>query len=248
MKNLKFKLYTLSIFAIFAILFIGSATSKEPMLTPNFNWSAAASAQPGSANVTVGLIQPDYIINWGGQIPEPFYSYRKSLEDDFLELLTEKGYTVRGPYASRDEMVFSDKEACDIILNVEVDPIFKTVAGGWRAQLIKCGTEYYYKYVGTLAMYGKINLVASEPISGEKVWSKSVELPEANTGELKSKYMVCGGAGSLLDLIRQDATVANPMTSMLQTNYSEVLDKCDKLVEPVEFQRLKPQIQKLKSK
>ena len=231
------------------LIAIASATPKEPMIAPQFNWNPSTSVQPGSADFTIALISPNYIVNWGGRIPEPFASYQKSLESDMLELLTEGGFTVRGPYASRDEMVFSDKEACDIILDLSIDPSFKTVTGGWKPQILSCGQgSYYYKYSGNVSMYGKINMVAVEPISGEKVWSKSVEIPEGETGEIRSNYMVCGGPGSVLELIMKDATVANPFTIMLQTNYNEVLTKCDRLIEPQEFKHLQPIIDKLKQK
>jgi hypothetical protein len=215
-------------------------------MTPNYNWSPKSSSPPGSANITIALIEPNYLISWDGYIPEPFYSYRESIEADFLELLTEKGFTVRGPFRSRDEMVYSDKENCEIALTLAIDPIFKTISGGWRNQLIKCDYgSYAVKFNGIVSMYGKINISALEPISGEKVWTKSVELPGGTTTEIESK-LYCDSSPNLLNYMNE-AGVGNPFTILLQSTYGETLTKCNNIINTEEFQKLIPQIQKLKN-
>lgn len=41
--------------------------------------------------------------------------------NDFEKLLTAKGFTIRGPFRSRDEMVYNDKRNSDFVLQVEID-------------------------------------------------------------------------------------------------------------------------------
>ena len=76
----------------------------------------------------------------------------------------------------------------------------------------------------------------------------SLRKSKEKTKEKRTNNMVSGGPGSVLELIMKDATVANPFTIMLQTNYNEVLTKCDRLIEPQEFKHLQPIIDKLKQK
>ncbi len=44
-----------------------------------------------------------------------------SMGNDFAELLTAKGFTIRGAFGSRDEMVYNDKLYSSFILEIGVE-------------------------------------------------------------------------------------------------------------------------------
>ncbi len=46
---------------------------------------------------------------------------------DFEELLIAKGYSIRGPFSSYDEVVFRDKQDSDLLMEVEIN--FNVEAG-----------------------------------------------------------------------------------------------------------------------
>jgi len=229
MKNILVR--SLIVIVFVTIAFASDVTkSKQPLrITPSFNWSSQTTNSPGSAKMTLGVISPSYLVQWRGEIPEPYKSFRQDIEGDMMELLTNKGFTVRGPFEARDEMILADKKACDLLLTVEIEPLFQSSTGGWQTEVSKStGIGYYFK--GSISVYGKINLVASEPLSGEKLWSKSLEIPTKTTPEIKS--MVGVDQEDLLYLIQIDNTVANAIT--------------ERLIEPEELQSLQGEIDRLK--
>ena len=236
-----------------ALIAIGGSTTKEiPFKTPGFSWSPSKTVLEKN-EITFAIVAPSYKKiegaasgDWGNT--EPFKSFSKSIVGDMEELLTARGYNIRGPFKTRDEMVYADKEACHLALIIDVEPVLSVVSGGWVEQGVSTCNDgsKAHSYRGVLSMYSKINLTAIEPISGEKLWAKSIETSVEQTPQIKSSKSVCGGSGAFLALLTADAALQNPITDLLQGSYSDIMDKIWNHLDPNEFARDKERIIKLK--
>ncbi|RMG69652.1 MAG: hypothetical protein D6722_09835 [Bacteroidetes bacterium] len=241
-------------FVLFAVfMWAASGSSKvasEAMRAPNFAYSPPNEGSAADNGITFAIIAPSYtnMKNAG----EPFRSFSNSLESETLEALTTKGYSIRGPYASRDEMVYSDKEACDLALFIEIELEGTPKTGGFKRYQMaddKIGVRFVE---GTLALYGKVNLTAMEPLSGEKMWAKSVSIPERVTREFTSERYYMGDM-NFEDIVKLavlakagDANVANPLTEVLEESFDDIMSQIWRHLDPREFERMMPKIKKLK--
>lgn len=237
---------TIGIFAVFAILLIGSATQKEaPKKTFNFDYAPPKTSELGSANFKIALIQPSYAKSFGAaNNTELFKRFREAMGKDIEELLIAKGFTLMGPYESIDEMIFEDKKKTDISLFIEVAPTFTLNDGGWKTSVLKTGT--YYTFKGTTSMSGKINLTGIEPLSNEKIWVKSVEIPTVENIQITTG--TTGYSVGDFSNILKSSGVYNPIGDALMEVYGGVLGKVERYIEPSEFNTLRNQVKELKSK
>lgn len=236
---------SLAILAVAGATFIGSSTQKQVAFqTAQYSWTPKETATKQN-KITIGLVNPHYAEN-DLALYEPFRTFSKSLGADMEELITARGYTIRGPFKSWDEMVYSDKEACHIAIRIEVSPVFRVVEGGFvTSGRCQDGSTGYKLRDAVISISGKINLTAFEPITGEKVWAKSVEIPLNQTSRITSNGYC---TKNIMLFIRDDAQVQNPIITLLQDGYGDILNKIDNHLDPSEFERLLPTINELKKK
>lgn len=248
---------SLALVVAFVVLFAASATQKHmPIATKQtftFDYKTLSPARPGSANVTISLVRSHYAerLTYYNNI-DIFANFQNSFEKDVEELLVDKGFRIKGPYQSFDEMVFNDKKDADIAIEIEIEPRFTAADGGWRGyvpfQLVASPTTQYY-YSGTVSLTGKINMVGYEPLSHEKIWVKSVEIPnivniDVSTARRDFDRPVPGTDAAFLN----DVNVYNALGNAFKAQYNGILAKMDAHFDPQEFVSLKPQIKELKSK
>jgi hypothetical protein len=232
--------------------FSTSNVPSKPKYYPKFDYTPPQSDTVSSAGVRIALINPTFIKKSDDNRSDifdekPFSTFIKNMGNDFEELLTAKGFTIRGPFASRDEMVYGDKKNSDIALGVDVsldydgETIYKRVpsylAYQQGATRYRCGGEY--------VLSGKINIVATDPFSGEKFWKKSVSLPK------KEIYCVgtstWNGKPKLSQLIRQDDGFRIPFSKALEQYYKNALDKAWRHINVEEMKMIKREIEKAKN-
>src|SRR5258706_14726377 len=99
-----------------------SSTSPAVQRVPaKFDFRPPSRAQAGAAGIAIAIVKPTYV----GKNPEyfvpPFNEMASSMGNDFEELLTAKGFTMRGPFGSRDEMVYNDKVNSSFVLEIGID-------------------------------------------------------------------------------------------------------------------------------
>ncbi|WP_139367075.1 hypothetical protein [Sediminibacterium ginsengisoli] len=166
------------------------------------------------------------------------------------ELLIDKGFRVKGPYDSFDDMVFDDRKDADIAIDVEIVPQFTARDGSWHSYTNKFSLQApvtYYYYEGTVSLIGKINLIGYEPLSKEKIWVKSVPIPaitNINITTANKKFT----STTVGNEFYNDPNVYNALGSALNEQYKEIFKKIDVLLDAREFEILKPQIKELKAK
>lgn len=215
--------------------------------TFTFDYTPKNTNPLGSAGMVLAFIKPYYAVEFKSATSELFKSFKTSLSNDVEELIISKGFTMKGPYVSYDEMVFEDKKRVEMSILIEISPAFTAVEGGWKYNIGLLGYgETTYSYSGKVSLVGKINISGVEPLTNEKIWSKSVSIPNVENISIATtrKYTNVLTEAELMN----DPGVYNEMGKALQTQYTGIMDKIAAHFSVEEFQSLKPQIKELKSK
>ncbi len=229
------------------LMLIASTPSKEATntRTVTFDYTPTSAVKSGSAQTLIGLVRPNYAETFKYNSEDIYRRFRTSLGADVEELIIAKGFTIRGPYESRDEMLFNDKKEADIMMVIDVDPQFANPQGRWsQHSSILDAKNVSYSYKGTVSLTGKINLSGMEPLSGEKLWSKSVLIPTENLViSTRDRYL-----SQSVDAIMGDPNVQQAVGEALERAYKSIMGKLSSQLDPEEFRSLKPQIKELKAK
>lgn len=220
------------------------ADSKQTFI---FEYAPKETNKSGSATMVLGMVRPYYAAAFTSSSGELFKSFRNALANDIEELIIAKGFSIKGPYISHDEMIFEDKKRTDVLIQIEIDPRFTAHAGGWKSHFtLTTANRTLYSYSGTVSLVGKINISGVEPLTNEKIWAKSVAIPNVENIQINTsnKY-----ERTLNDLeLLNDPGVYNAVGKALMTQYAGIMDKITAHFNVEEFNGLKSQIKELKSK
>ena len=110
--------------------------AQPPRETITFDYAPMAEAPPGSADVTFAIVgakftaptfhqqtlslQQGIVLPSVAPPPPLFQELTSNMTKDFGEVLTARGFTVKGSYRTLDEMIYPDKEGSDLILTAQV--------------------------------------------------------------------------------------------------------------------------------
>lgn len=244
------------------IIFNGCSPKKAPAFIQvnknpvKFDYSTNTIAETGSAEVTIALLNPEYgNSNMDGSL---FDTYRKSMGNDFEELLTSKGFKIRGPYNQIGEMLYNDKLNSDMIVKVVIDLNFSNLERKVKrnekapsfAELMvdsKAQSTVWYTYFGKGSFTTTLTITASSSNFNEKLWKKNITLPEAPltyTGSIKWRDRDV----SFLGEITKDNEVYNIFTKSLMEQYNSIFDLLEKQINAEEFQGIKKEAHKVDKK
>ena len=143
-----------------------------------FEYAPTEMAVPGSANVTFAVVDTQVNIGnstagTGGSL---FNDFASSMTKDFMEILTARGFGVRGPFNTYDEMTFPDKKDSDLILTAtfEINPDVSRVPLLIDTDGAGFSLNPFFETVVTVK--GRIDFILSESLTNEKMWTKSVPI------------------------------------------------------------------------
>lgn len=261
--------YGTIVFSIFALM-LGCTPQKPaeptPKVTvkrrqPTFDYSPKSQEKAGSAGVTIALVAPVYLSPTIRPDMSPFREMATNMGNDFEELLTAKGFTIRGPFRSRDEMVYNDKTNSDLVFFVEID-LHIDVERKWHRQsntttdwskLLDQSskgistTTYTYTFSGDGTVGGNLVLTAVAPMHGEKLWKKSISLekiPVSYAGATKWASQ----AVSLSTEVERDNVVYNAFLAQLERYYQSALDLASRQIEVEEMKSVSKEAKKADQK
>ena len=239
---------------------------ETPPYVPSYAFSATGSG--GKIDVTVGLVAPQFgdqtkgAVYSMGKVPieSPGVSMQTNAWDDdlaknfvsglrttFNELLSAKGFNVTGPFDSVDNMTFPEKKGADFVLYPEVDvALSQTVT---LKGVVQDGNEFTgYDSKNdcelTLSIGGNVLIVVKEPLSGEKMWMKRVEIVGGQSQTIAYKTASADVACTAA-LSREGQ---NAKAKLLEDAFKAVMTALDKYVTGEEFQMLKTQATELREK
>ena len=243
---------SVSILIVFAILFIASATTKKTAVTPlkvaSYDYNPPSAASPKSSNIAFLLLRPLYAKSFQYSGSKVFSDFSKSMSADFNELLTARGYSVRGPYDNYDAIVYSDKKESDLMLEPEIDLSINTANVVWETKHVYKYPQWYYVYTfkGYMTLSGKVNLVASESISREKLWAKSIPLDQSEIQVSSERSYET--PQDFVTAFNTDPGIVNPVITALEEFYESVMTTAWQQLDPNELSTMRKQVEEIREK
>lgn len=234
--------------------------SKQNLPTPvqrnqaKFDFTPPTQSAIGSANMSIVLIKPIFISEAAEYLASPFPEMATNMGNDFQELLAAKGFTMRGPFKSKDEMVYNDKVNSSFILEIQIDldPIYNIDLTDHKSTNVAAailgygGSSVYYTMNGSITFGGNLVLTASSPQYGEKIWKKSIVL-EKSTFPIKGSEILFSRP-TMAYLLGSDNLVYNTVTAELEKFYNTSLNLVWKQIDPEEMKIVTEQAKKADKK
>jgi hypothetical protein len=227
---------------LFSTFFIASgkgggnkpAAVVETRMSPRFDYTPPSKAE--KCGITLALVKPKFAKNFEYSDLSPFSEFAKNMGNDYEELLTSKGYALRGPFASRDEMVFNDKDQSNLVLEPSIEVMVNI--SNLKSQQVtnfKSSTGVGYRATGQITLTGQFSFVLLSPKRNEKVWVKT--LPLDNKTIMLTSKTTFDAPPSFTDLMRDDVTVFNEVSKALESYYPATLDLGWRFLEPAELKQ-----------
>lgn len=188
----------LSLVLITAIILSSCATisnnkTTEPY-TPTFQNNLPDQSTSDSLEITIGLLGISYALddsyrpqasaaaNFSPQLYKYHLSnsnigrqFQQAMTNDFEETLNKRGFLLKGPYDSYNNMVYSDRTNSDLILQAQIDVYPEMLDLNSKHNYLPIG----YKIINSTARIGgHISLTIFEPMTKTKLWTRSVPVPD----------------------------------------------------------------------
>ena len=177
--------------------FILACANSQPKYTPLpsshwnenyfYNYDPPQTAKPASVKVNVIVVNPFYR-EAESAFADTLYAkvgrgFSKSMGVDLDKIIVAKGMTAVGPYAALDDVTYPDKKNAEITL---APRIFLTLD-------TKFGNSVHANYQGigylqksfTMKIGGWVAYEMREPLSGQKLWVKKLELEEREVRDVE---------------------------------------------------------------
>lgn len=237
--------FAMVLLAIVILEGCGSSQNMAPLkYNPTFGYTPTERKQITKNSLTVAIINPVFSNGEENNLVEPYSSFVHNMADDIEEALNVNGFTIKGSFKTRDEMVYGDKLATDFALEIEVEILFEKGDFDKRslplARSLIC--KNCYTLGGTFYHKGRVILTATDPIDGEKFWKKTIDLDRravVTNGNLE----FYGSIGSLYDeQIMKDTGIYNPTAKVLELYYKDAIESVYKHIDPREMANISEQI------
>jgi len=244
----RIRVFSLLVFGALAITLVASGcVSSAPASSyrPVFDYSPPSAGPRSETPISLALV--------GAQMDTPvafFQAFRDNMANDFQEILSARGYTIRGPFRRFDDMTFPDKKGSQLALEpqLEIDAdmtrVEEKVTGG-SFGLALLGAKGV-RFRGTVIVSGHINLVLYEPLTREKMWTKSLEIEPQNIAlDTERLYP---GLPPIGDLLAGEPAFAAALGHALENAYSDVLTKAYVYLDPEEVTLVSQQAEDLRKR
>ncbi len=228
------------------ILFAASTTTKKAttqLIIPVFDYSPTSPVAPGSAGLKIAFFKPSYSGNFEYANRSPFKQFKNSMSVDFEEILSSRGYIIKGPYEAYDFMTYSDKNECELGLFIDLDLNIQQTSGGWKVNpgfgSYTVGNQIYQ---GTLDLSGKISIYVRETFTKQQLLVKSVPVPQYDLHvKSEGKYDI-GSTGIPVD----DPGIHNPISKALAEFYKTTMQQAWDLLDKDELLHIKKQVPQIR--
>jgi hypothetical protein len=215
---------------------------------------------PGSIPVNVAVVNPYYKDAESVLTHELFSSVGKgfstSMGNDLDKILIAKGMTTTGPFPSLDEITYSEKKNAALTLapKVFISADIK-YAGELHPVARDVGVTMEREF--TMNITGWISFIMQEPLSGEKMWIKKLELDPVKVEgveiyEANAQYRADGCGGQALVGYNPTAKKlyigqTEAMASALKKMYPVILSMFEKYLDSDELVQLKAKGQEIRA-
>jgi hypothetical protein len=224
----------------------GCATTLPPVIeySPSFTYSYPTSEAKAS-DVTIAIVRPvaaggfANASQMGTLYLQHATAFNSAMAAQFQELLSKKGFKQTGPFDDLNSMTFPDKKGADLALTAQVGITVAIPQEQIRHQDDLFGTRpgVLYSSSGPCTVSGYVSYVLLEPLSGEKLWVKKMDIPTTEVDCSAER----GGPGL-------GTIIANDAAHALEQVFTVVMKKAWDYLSPEEVIMLKKQSQELRAK
>ena len=238
-----------------AALFASCATqsSTAPRVSPSFDYTPPEEAAPGSTDITFAVVGAEFetpvqTFNPMASIREVpmFREFAGNMRSDFAEIVTARGYTMRGPFETYDQMTFPDKENSNLVLSARVSFI-QDLTG--MHQKLNDGYFYggdYYTVEGSIVVRPRVEIGLWESLTGERMWTKSVDITPITvtiTSSIGYRTPV-----TLHDILVNDNQFYSDLGRQLEIQYQEIMNRTYGYLDPGEMELVNRQATSLRER
>ncbi|HAY35066.1 MAG TPA: hypothetical protein DCY06_13125 [Bacteroidetes bacterium] len=220
----------------------GSKKESVPKLKPlSFKFTPPSNTNE-SNDITIGLLSPIFVDTFKEYLQDPYKTYAKNMESDFIAMLTARGYKIKGPYDNMEQLVYGDKKEIDLLIQPVIDLQFtgEVLKQGSIHDYVTAKDYITYYYDGDLSMVGTMNLSFAEPFTNTKVLVRSLKT-EPVTFKMKSY-----NAYDDTNIPLTDPLVWNSLSDNLTKVYDKTLQTVWNNLEPAELQQKKNESAEIK--
>jgi hypothetical protein len=251
------KYLMVSVVTFLCVIFIDCVTipswaQENDKYVANFDYTPASQGTSGSAGVTFTLIKAAY--KGDPRLPwitfPQFANLDTAIGQDLPELLTAKGFSVRGPLDSYDLIPYSEKKDIDLLL-VPTMELLITLKDSKAEKEPSWGSgPPFFNLTGNADVSGKLNLELREIVTRELMWTKNIPFTYTFPYSVRisgyideSHYYV---EGSRIPF--NYALIMDDVAKGMEKEYPNLMATVYKLLDPEEMRIIKKQAQELKSK
>jgi hypothetical protein len=170
-----------------------------PPLEFSFNYEPAKEPNPAPTTIAlVGVSVTGSTYGSCGRAPslqQVLDHYISALNNQFQATLLAKGFTLTGPFSSREDMTYGEKEKALLLLVPELKVSVNCQENKGRTPFSEARTGkseddkstgvlvIWYEYEalekaeGSLTANADIQVTLYEPLTGEKLWTKAISIP-----------------------------------------------------------------------
>jgi hypothetical protein len=206
---------------------------------------------PGSVPVNVAVVNPSYRESDSALMSDIYSKVAKgftsSMGTDLDKILIAKGMTTTGPFPSLDEITYSEKKNAELTLAPKIFISTEIKYDKMSPTQRREGTTMEREF--TMSISGWITFIMQEPLSGEKMWIKKLELEPMQVTGLEILGAVpqyrsdgCGGRA----LVGWDATdkhlyygQTEAMAGALKQFYPVIMNAFQRYLDSDEMVQLK---------
>jgi hypothetical protein len=159
------------------------------------------------------------------------------------KILLSKGFTITEKFQSYNAMTFTQKRNTsalfypEIIIDIEEKSQLETI----QILMFKSAN-----IKGRMQINAKVNIIMLEPLSGEKLWVKSIPVTGYDEAVIYQPMQYAGTELNGVSVPEDLVPIADKIDKMLSAISQEVLEATAKYVERHEFEFLNSDIVKLK--
>ena len=244
-SNIKWLLKACIISMVCVVIGACSGTKEVPRKNPNFDY-VPNETRAGSTGITFAVVGSQFEVPIGQTVAPMLERFSKNMAEDFAEIVTARGYTLRGPFQTFDEMTFVDKDNSNLILNAKVD--FNADLSGTNIRFAKSvfgGGSY--KVSGQVRVSCRISLIVSESLTNEKMWTKSVNIRPI-TVELTTMSGYTTPNITIADVLKYDDNFYTKLGRQLDSQYQEIMNRTYGYLDPREMALINKQAADLRKK
>lgn len=226
----------------FGVIIVNCApppSQLQPTLPPNFSYEPPSTATK-ALDLTIGIVNPQYTTQFGGDEVQSLKDlYSSSMGADFDKIIIAKGFKTTGPFPSQNEMTYPEKERASLILVPEIAIDIKTTV----TRKIRPGGLFLPGSIdGYYSCNGFVSLYLIEPLSGEKMWIKRIDIaPSQQAFHTTISQDINGG-------LHAKSNSSQIIQRLLEQSYQEVMTKAWDYLDPTEISNLMPQVDEVRKK